>query len=70
MAEALGQKIQALIGYRTELANYIHFARLFQSQLIHVGGLTFLSYLGLLKLLVKVFYEYDSAVNDTFTIRY
>ena len=36
MLETQGEKICHLVGYRTELANHIHFARLFQSQLIQV----------------------------------
>jgi len=36
MVETQGEKIRHLVGYRTELANHIHFARLFQSQLIQV----------------------------------
>ncbi|KAK3592928.1 hypothetical protein CHS0354_011728 [Potamilus streckersoni] len=34
MMEMMGHRIRALISDKTELANYIHFARLFQSQLI------------------------------------
>ncbi|OWF46147.1 codanin-1-like isoform X2 [Mizuhopecten yessoensis] len=34
VAAFLGDKIRALINFKTELANHIHFARLFQSQLI------------------------------------
>ena len=36
MLETQGEKVRHLVGYRTELANHIHFARLFQSQLIQV----------------------------------
>ncbi|KAL3873142.1 hypothetical protein ACJMK2_036296 [Sinanodonta woodiana] len=34
MTEMMGQRIRTLISEKAELANYIHFARLFQSQLI------------------------------------
>ena len=37
MGEVLGHRIRALVTYRTDLANHIHFARLFQSQLIAVS---------------------------------
>ena len=36
MGEVLGHRIRGLVPYRTDLANLIHFARLFQSQLIAV----------------------------------
>lgn len=32
----MGDRIRALVSYKTELANHLHFARLFQSQLISV----------------------------------
>ncbi|XP_033735346.1 codanin-1-like isoform X2 [Pecten maximus] len=34
VAAFLGDKIRALVNFKTELANHVHFARLFQSQLI------------------------------------
>lgn len=37
MAEMFGGRVSAIIGVNTELANLVHFARLFQSQLIAVG---------------------------------
>jgi len=36
MAEMFGGRVRAIIGVKTELPNLIHFARLFQSQLIAV----------------------------------
>lgn len=36
MAEMFGQRVRAIVNVRTDLANMIHFARLFQSQLIAV----------------------------------
>ena len=37
MAEMFGQRVHALVNVRTDLANLVHFARLFQSQLIAVS---------------------------------
>lgn len=36
ISEALGDRIRALVSAKTELSNHLHFARLFQSQLIAV----------------------------------
>lgn len=36
VSEALGDRIRALVSAKTELSNHLHFARLFQSQLIAV----------------------------------
>ena len=36
MSGKMGDRIRALVSYKTELANHLHFARLFQSQLISV----------------------------------
>ena len=38
MQEIQGERIQNLVGFKTELANHIHFVRLFQSQLIQVSS--------------------------------
>ena len=38
MSEVLGHRIRGLVTYKTDLANHIHFARLFQSQLIAVSS--------------------------------
>lgn len=37
MAEMFGHRVRGLVSVRTDLANLIHFARLFQSQLIAVS---------------------------------
>lgn len=37
MADAMGERIRSLVGGRPDLANHVHFARLFQSQLIQVS---------------------------------
>jgi hypothetical protein len=38
MAEMFGPRVRVLVNSKTELANLVHFARLFQSQLIAVSN--------------------------------
>lgn len=56
--EVLGGKVRAMVSAKTELSNHLHFARLFQSQLIAVRK-THYSPL----LLTFIFFGFDNKFN-------
>ena len=43
MVDIMGERIRSLINVKLELANFIHFSRLFQSQLLQVNDRFLLS---------------------------